>query len=323
MEYRKKIAVADPDGIRGAAPVSVLLPDAGSARSVRMVESSGDRDVPCQLEAIGQGALLTWIAEGVEADAPGRYEAVLSDAPATSPEETVRLRTRDERLDVLVDGEPFTSYYFGAQWHRPYSHPLIGPYGDPVTRGFPMIDDVPGESRDHLWHRGLYSAYGDVNGVDNWTEGEGRGHTVHRRFEALVGGSVYARAVALADWRTPDRRRALLGERREMTFYRLPVGRLIDIDLSLTARDEDVLFGDTKEGGLISLRVAGSMGGGARRPHGELAGGRRRGRSVGKARRLVRLFWAGQRQDGGRGKSSTIPRASAIRPTGTRETTAS
>ncbi|MCY4108377.1 MAG: PmoA family protein [Chloroflexi bacterium] len=259
MEYRKKIAVADADGIRGAAPVSILLPDAGSARSVRMVESSGGRDVPCQLEAIGQGALLTWVAEGIEADATGRYEAVLSDAPASSPEETVRLRTTDERLDVHFDGDLFTSYYFGAQRHRPYFHPLIGPYGDPVTRGFPMIDDVPGESRDHVWHRGLYSAYGDVNGVDNWTEGEGRGHTVHRRFETLMSGPVYARAVALADWTTPDRRRALLGERREMTFYRLPVGRLIDIDLSLTARDEDVLFGDTKEGGLISLRVAGSM----------------------------------------------------------------
>ena len=259
MEYTKQIAVTEAGGIRGAAPVSVLLPDAGSARSVRMVKSSGGLAVPCQLEATEDGALLTWVAEGIEAGACGRYEAVLSDAPAPRPEETVQLRTADERVDVRIDGELFTSYHFGAQWHRPYLHPLMGPYGDPVTRGFPMIEDVPGESRDHVWHRGLYSAYGDVNGVDNWTEGEGRGHTVHRRFEALASGPVYARAVALGDWTTPDRGRVLLGERREMRFYRLPVGRLIDVDLALTAGEEDVLFGDTKEGGLISLRVAGSM----------------------------------------------------------------
>ena len=259
MEYIKQIAVTEAGGIRGAAPVSVLLPDAGSARSVRMVKSSGGLAVPCQLEATEDGALLTWVAEGIEAGACGRYEAVLSDAPAPRPEETVQLRTADERVDVRIDGELFTSYHFGAQWHRPYLHPLLGPYGDPVTRGFPMIEDVPGESRDHVWHRGLYSAYGDVNGVDNWTEGEGRGHTVHRRFETLASGPVYARAVALGDWTTPDRRTMLLDERREMTFYRLPVGRLIDVDLALTAGEEDVLFGDTKEGGLISLRVAGSM----------------------------------------------------------------
>ena len=259
MEYIKQIAVTEAGGIRGAAPVSVLLPDAESARSVRMVESAGGLAVPCQLEATEEGALLTWVAEGIEAGACRRYEAVLSNAPVHSPEETVRLRTADERLEVRIDGELFTSYHFGARWHRPYLHPLMGPYGDSVTRGFPMIEDIPGESRDHVWHRGLYSAYGDVNGVDNWTEGDGRGHTVHHRFEALASGPVYARAVALGTWTTPDRRRMLLGERREMRFYRLPMGRLIDLDLALTAGREDVLFGDTKEGGLIALRVAGSM----------------------------------------------------------------
>ena len=44
-----------------------------------------------------------------------------------------------------------------------------------------------------------------------------------------------------------------------MRFYRLPKASLIDIDLTLTAGEEDVLFGDTKEGGLIALRVASSM----------------------------------------------------------------
>ena len=260
MSCTKEITVTAAGGVHSAVPVSVLLADAGSARSVRMAESDGGRAVPCQLESTGEGPLLTWIAEGLEAGASNRYEAALSDALPSSPEEAVRLEHEaDQRLDVYIDGRLFTSYYFGAQWHRPYLHPLVGPYGDPVTRGFPMIENVPGETSDHLWHRGLYSAYGEVNGIDNWTEGEGRGHTVHREFEALESGPVYARAAALSDWTTPDRRKALLGERRDMRFYRLPKANLIDIDLTLTAGEEDVLFGDTKEGGLIALRVASSM----------------------------------------------------------------
>ena len=44
-----------------------------------------------------------------------------------------------------------------------------------------------------------------------------------------------------------------------MRIYNVAPSRLLDIDLTLTAAEEDVLFGDTKEGGLISLRVASSM----------------------------------------------------------------
>ena len=34
---------------------------------------------------------------------------------------------------------------------------------------------------------------------------------------------------------------------------------LVDMDLTLTAAEEEVHFGDTKEGGIVSLRVANSM----------------------------------------------------------------
>ena len=252
----KQIVVTAEQGIRGAVPVSVLVASARPVRSVRLVEADGGRPVPCQAEEASGGTLLTWIVDDLEPGASRRYEATLSDAPRG---EVVALEESDGRLDVTIEGSLFTSYHYGGQWHRPFLHPVIGPYGDPVTRGYPLVRDVPGESSDHVWHRGLFSAYGEVNGVDNWTEGEGRGHTVHHRFEALEGGPVYARAVALGRWTTPDRRAAILDERREMRFYRLPQANLVDLDLTLAAREEDVLFGDTKEGGFISLRVASTM----------------------------------------------------------------
>ena len=44
-----------------------------------------------------------------------------------------------------------------------------------------------------------------------------------------------------------------------MRFYSIGPSRLVDVDLTLKALEEDVLFGDTKEGGVLSLRVASSM----------------------------------------------------------------
>ena len=48
-------------------------------------------------------------------------------------------------------------------------------------------------------------------------------------------------------------------ERRIITVYATAPHRLVDYELALTAAGSDALFGDTKEGGFISLRVASSM----------------------------------------------------------------
>ena len=51
----------------------------------------------------------------------------------------------------------------------------------------------------------------------------------------------------------------LLREVRDMRFYDTGPSRLMDLDLTLTAADGDVVFGDTKEAGFVSLRVASAM----------------------------------------------------------------
>ena len=252
-----KIVVTAADHDHRGTPVSVQLDGTAGMRSIELVDSATQLPVSCQLDE----GLLTWIENGLEKGATKTYQASLSDRPGQSRgDDAVHLELQsDDRLDIRVQGELFTSYYFGSRWHRPYFHPVMGPYGDPVTRGFPMVKDAPGETNDHPHHRGLYTAYGEVNGVDNWSEADGCGHTVHREFAVVASGPVYGRAVALSDWVSPDRSKVLLTERREMRIYNVAPSRLLDIDLTLTAAEEDVLFGDTKEGGLISLRVASSM----------------------------------------------------------------
>ncbi|MBI4530160.1 MAG: PmoA family protein, partial [Candidatus Latescibacteria bacterium] len=149
-----------------------------------------------------------------------------------------------------------TSYRFGNVPARPFLYPLIDPYGHPMTRRPARPED---RDMDHHHHRSVWVSYGDVNGIDNWSEASGHGCTVHRTFDSLESGAVFGRFRAVADWVGPDGRN-VLEEVKEVTIYNLPSsGRLIDLDVSLRAIEGDVLFGDTKEGGIVSVRVLPSM----------------------------------------------------------------
>lgn len=81
----------------------------------------------------------------------------------------VSFRPAANRIEVLVDGKPFTSLYYGPEWPQPFLHPLRTASGIRVTRGYP-VEPVEGESRDHNWHHGLWYAHGLINGVDFWRD---------------------------------------------------------------------------------------------------------------------------------------------------------
>jgi len=153
-------------------------------------------------------------------------------------------------LSIKIGGSLFSQYRFGKDVSRPYLFPLIGPTGSSLTSDGPP---------DHVHHRSCWVAHGDVNGVDNWSEGRGHGRTVHRDFVEVIGGPVWGRITAISDWVSSEGEK-ILEERREMTFYNLPDElRIVDFDVELRASWGDVRFGDTKEAGLISIRVAESM----------------------------------------------------------------
>lgn len=99
-----------------------------------------------------------------------------------------------------------------------------------------------------------------MNGVDDWSEEKGHGKIVHRGFTEKVSGPVFARISALNDWVDRDGNK-VLDEQRMITVYNLPeAGRLIDVSAAFRG-DKDVRFGDTKEAGILSVRVATSMDG--------------------------------------------------------------
>jgi hypothetical protein len=80
---------------------------------------------------------------------------------------TLSNRPADRRVDVLVNGQPFTSYLYPASLEKPVLYPLRTAGGIVVTRGFPL-EPRPGERADHPHHVGHWFNYGDVNGYDFW-----------------------------------------------------------------------------------------------------------------------------------------------------------
>lgn len=224
----------------------VWLPDTTGADVVMV--TIGDRQV------LGQrvGSRVCCILP--EASAGGEF--TVSQAPAAALTPTVVLTDQGNGLlDVTINGEPFTTYHYAGEGNRPFCWPVLGPGGVKMTRNYPMIPDVPGESKDHPHQRSLYTAFGDVNGHDDWSQEPGAARIAHRRFTAVESGPVCGRLVEELDWVT-DAGALLMTEEREIVFYNTPADhRLLDWRVTMKASAGAVRLGDTKEGGILALRV--------------------------------------------------------------------
>src|SRR5262245_30084771 len=100
---------------------------------------------------------------------------------------------QDGKIAVKLDGKPFTSYHYSDKWDKPFLHPILSASGEVVTRGWP-VDSLPGDSNDHMWHRGLWYSHGDINGVDFWRE-KGRdqtGRLIPKRSPQAKAGQITA-----------------------------------------------------------------------------------------------------------------------------------
>ncbi|MBC8164636.1 MAG: PmoA family protein [Bryobacteraceae bacterium] len=161
----------------------------------------------------------------------------------------VRLERKPDRIDVNIDGAPFTTFYFGADAAKPYLHPLRTADGTIVTRRWPM-ETVEGESHDHPHHTGLWFSHDDVNGVAFWANnkpGPKIGKIVLDKIVKVESGQKMG--VIEGDFHWNDAAgKTILNEHRTMTFYADPKNRTVDIDIQLSPESVPVKFGDTKEG---------------------------------------------------------------------------
>jgi hypothetical protein len=166
----------------------------------------------------------------------------------------------NRRVDITIDGKPFTSYIWPTSLKKPVLYPLIDDEGVTVTRGYPL-DPRAGERVDHPHHAGLWFNYGDVNGFDFWNNSDaikpadrGKMGTIHHtRVVSTKNGQDRGDLVVDSDWVAGDGKE-ILKQTTHYIFARHDNARVIDMVVTLTAMDRAV-FHDDKEG-LLGIRVA-------------------------------------------------------------------
>ena len=271
----RTVKVSRVDYDISALPVSVQLP---AERGDLIMRTDTGALVPCQVEREGDKLLVTWMVRKVRGGESANYRIQWADKSPKPDPRGVRLRKCDEAVDVTINGRLVTKYVFAGA-PKPYCYPVIGPTGKPVTRSYPMRE-VEGEKTDHPHQRSFWFTFGDVNGIDFWSESAKAGKIVHRAFERLDSGPVYGWIRARNDWIAPDGTK-VCEDTRDLRIYRTTDGRLMDFEVTIHATDGPVKFGDTKEG-MMGFRVATSMDVDGGQGHVENSRGDRDGDTWGK-----------------------------------------
>src|ERR1700750_1530325 len=97
------------------------------------------------------------------------FAGVMSVGAVTASAQGVKVVQNDggRRVDVTIDGAPFTSYLWPdtsdpKALKKPVLYPLRDSDGTIVTRGYPLMPNK-GERVDHPHHAGLWFNYGNAN----------------------------------------------------------------------------------------------------------------------------------------------------------------
>jgi hypothetical protein len=173
---------------------------------------------------------------------------------------TVVPNEAQRRVDISIDGKPFTSYIYPEDMEKPTLYPLRAATGTLVTRGFPR-DPRPGERIDHPHHVGLWFNYGNVNDLDFWNNSYAikpedkhkMGTVYHRAILSATSGANEGSLEVEADWDNSDKK-VLLQEHTKFIFKGGADFRSIDRITTLKAMGDPVVFHDDKEG-LLGMRV--------------------------------------------------------------------
>ncbi len=182
---------------------------------------------------------------------------VLSGARVAIAAPAVEVLPQSDRVVIKVDGQLLTELHW-TDTPKPYFFPLLGPGGLPMTRNYPMRKDADDEEKDHPHHRSLWFAHGDVDGIDFWAEGRGKGHIVQQKILEARSGKDEGVLKTTDHWVAPDGR-VVLEDERTVVIHRNAAGRLFDFNVTLKAPEgTNVTFGDTKEG-TMAVRLAESM----------------------------------------------------------------
>jgi hypothetical protein len=186
----------------------------------------------------------------------GKKEKEAQDAKISFAENSA-----DKKIDVLIDGQLFTSFQWPDNVCKPVLYPVFTSAGTEITRGFPL-NPRTGERADHPHQIGMWLTYGNVNGLDFWGNGsQGLGtrntnggvikHLKTENFSEGIGEGSFVTTESWVDSSGAE----LLKENTEYHFIADGTTRIIDRITMLTAGEKEVVMPDTKEG-MFGIRVA-------------------------------------------------------------------
>lgn len=191
----------------------------------------------------------------------GEKDAFSNDSSAMVSSVTLVRNDAEKKVEVFVNGQLFTAYFYPETIAKPVLYPIKSVKGSDLTRGFPL-NPRPGERVDHPHHIGLWLNYGDVNGLDFWNNSDaiskdkksGYGSIIHRKINSISNGEDKAELEVTMDWVGPDGE-VLLKEYTTFIFRADGDKRMIDRITKLTAQEKEVSMTDNKEG-MLGIRVA-------------------------------------------------------------------
>ena len=175
-------------------------------------------------------------------------------APAISGDIELNHRVSDKIIDITIGEQLFTQYHYGSDLNKPILYPVRTASGKDANRHYPMRNGVPNESDDHPHHQSVYFTYGDVDGIDFWSNRNTTAKIVSSAIVESANGVNAGRLEVENNW-VLESGETTLKEHRVMIFRGDHVRRIIDFDITLTAVSGDVVFNDTKEG-MFAIRVA-------------------------------------------------------------------
>ena len=258
---RMRFTVRAGNHARRQCPVWVDAAGLDPARGYVVVSGETGDALPAQAVATAAGVRLAWIVPSLAAGASETFR--LEEGTNTA---AVTVAGGKHGLDIHLGGQLFTTYHHAAIHNKLFLYPVIGPTGRGMTRGYPMVSDIPGEKRDHPHHKSIHVAHGDVNGVDTWSELDDHGYQRHDSFfpafgagDAYVSGPVCGAFRSRSYWVSRAEQPVVAEEKHVVVYAPAPDARILDIGVTFHATEGPVRFGDTKEGAMLSVRVATSM----------------------------------------------------------------
>lgn len=165
-----------------------------------------------------------------------------------------------KKVEVLIDGKPFTNFLYPDNLEKPILYPLQTASGLTITRGFPL-EKRGNERTDHPHHVGLWLNYESVNGLDFWNNSYNipadkkakYGWIRNVKVGKMQNGNTSGTLNYTANWERQDKR-VLLRETTTFVFSGTVQTRTIDRTTTLTAQADTVYFKDIKDG-MLGLRV--------------------------------------------------------------------